>query len=60
MKLAIFFLNIHPQYHQEILQRWSIANYPPLAKYAPYVAHVLTVELFFQIALAANLISTDR
>lgn len=28
--------------------------------YAPYAAHVLTVEVFFQIALAANLISSQR
>jgi hypothetical protein len=60
MWLALLFLNIHPQYHQEILQRWSVMNYPPLTRYAPYVAYVLTVEIFFQIALAANLISSDR
>lgn len=60
MCLALLFLNIHPQYHREILQRWSVMNYPPLTRYAPYVAYVLTVEIFFQIALAANLISSDR
>lgn len=60
MCLALLFLNIHPQYHREILQRWSEMNYPPLTRYAPYVAYVLTVEIFFQIALAANLISSDR
>ena len=60
MKLAIVFLNIPEHLHGEILKRWSIANYPPLANYAPYAAHVLAVEIFFQVALAANLISTDR
>ena len=60
MYLALLFLNIHPQYHREILKRWSLMNYPPLTQYAPYVAYVFTVELFFQIALAANLISADR
>lgn len=60
MCLALLFLNIHPQYHREILQRWSVMNYPPLTRYAPYVAYVFTVEIFFQIALAANLISSDR
>lgn len=43
-----------------IVQRWSEARFPPLAQYATYAAHVLKVELFFQIALAANLISADR
>jgi len=60
MYLALLFLNIHPQYHHDILQRWSIMNYAPLTAYAPYVAYVYTIELFFQICLAADLISSDR
>jgi hypothetical protein len=60
IRLAFHFLGIRPQYHREIVQRWSLTNYAPLAQYAPYTAHVLSVELFFQIALAANLISSDR
>ena len=38
----------------------SQAGFPPLAEYARYAAHVLMVEIFFQIALAANLISSER
>ena len=60
MYLALLFLNIHPQYHREILKRWSIMNYAPLTSYAPYVAYVYSIELFFQISLAANLISSER
>lgn len=60
MKLAILFLGIPPERHRSILERWSVAGYPPLVEYAPYTAHVLTVEVFFQLALAANLISADR
>lgn len=60
MYLALLFLNIHPQYHHDILKRWSVMNYLPLTRYVPYVAYVYTIELFFQIALAANLISSDR
>jgi hypothetical protein len=39
---------------------WSIAGHPPLFEYAPYATFVLTVKLFFYIALAANLISSKR
>jgi hypothetical protein len=60
MKLAILFLRIPRELHRLILERWSIVNYPALTEYAPYVAHVLTIEIFFQIALAANLISSER
>lgn len=60
MQLVLLFLKIDRQYSFEILKRWSSTNYAPLSIYAPYVAYVYTVELFFQIALAANLISSDR
>lgn len=60
MQLALLFLNIDPYYYRDILKRWSTTNYQPLNRYAPYVAYVYTVELFFQIALAANLISSER
>lgn len=60
MRLVLLFLNIDFQYFHEILERWSSTNYAPLTSYAPYVAYVYTVELFFQIAIAADLISSDR
>lgn len=60
MKLALTFLDVPRQYHQSILERWSIAGYPPLHEYVPYTAYVLTVEMFFQAALGGHLISTER
>ena len=60
MKLALTVLNTPPGLDRPILERWSMAGYPPLCEYAPYAAHVLTVEVFFQIALASNLISSIR
>lgn len=60
MALLFAFVGIPPNLQRPILQRWSIDQNRPLAEYAPYAAHVLSVELFFQIALGANLISADR
>lgn len=60
MSLAFAFLNIPRKDRPPILERWSTAHYPALTDYAPYAAFVLTVEIFFQIALAANLISSKR
>lgn len=60
MKMAIELLNVPPHLHRPIIERWSIAGYPPLSEYAPFAAHVLQVEVFFQVALAAHLISTNR
>lgn len=60
MALAMHFLGV-PRYEQsELLERWKNAGYPAIAKYAPYVAHVLSVEVFFHVAVAAGLIGTRR
>lgn len=58
--LLYSFVHVPTHLQGEILHRWSSAGFPPLATYAPFAAHVLKVELFFQIALAANLISAER
>jgi len=60
MKLALMSLDIPPGLHGQILERWMHDNHPPLVQYAPYATHVLTVVLFYKIALAANLISNER
>lgn len=58
--LLFTFVQIPPHLQAPIVQRWSDSGFPPLANYASYAAHVLKVELFFQIALAAHLINSDR
>lgn len=60
MKLLFYFTKIGRQHIPAVLERWKVAGYRPLAQHAPYAAHILTIELFFQIALAASLISSDR
>ena len=57
---ALVFLGIDRWLHREIIERWATLSYRPIGRHAPYCAHVLTVELFFQFALAANLISSNR
>ena len=58
--LLYSFLNVPMHLQGEIQHLWASASYPPLAQHAPFAAHVLKVELFFEIALAANLISVER
>jgi len=58
--LINLFLDLPRQASAHFLERWQIATYPPITKYAPYAAHVLSVELFFQFALAAGLIGSER
>jgi len=60
--LAIVFslLGLPLQLFTTAFQRYSLAGYPPLAEFAPYTAYVLTVEIFFYIAVTKSLISPER
>ena len=56
----IEYLGIDREYHEEIVNRLGINGLPNLSTYAPYAAHVLTVDYFFRLALASGLISKKR
>jgi hypothetical protein len=43
-----------------ILKRWRAAGGPHLLDFAPYTAHVITADLFFNLALGSDLISRER
>jgi hypothetical protein len=45
---------------RNVLARWSTAGKPPVTTFAPYFAHVLSVDLFFNLGLAADLIGRGR
>lgn len=53
-------LSVPTELWGEIFKRWQDAGKPNLWQFSPYAAHVLSVELFFSIALGADLISKDR
>ena len=40
--------------------RWKAAGRPNIRQFAPYFRHVLSVDLFFHLGIAADLISRDR
>jgi hypothetical protein len=58
MKFALLTLGLPREWERIIAEQWNNCGSPPLGQYAPFAAHVLTVELFFQIALGAGLIGT--
>lgn len=60
LNLAVRLLRIPHQFHLEISARWQRLGRPTPTEFAPYTAFVVTVEVFFQIALAANLIASTR
>jgi hypothetical protein len=60
MNVLFSTLDVRGEDQRAILERWSIHGYRRLREYSPYAAHVVTVEVFFHLALSANLISPDR
>lgn len=53
-------LGVNRTFHNEITKRIQNLKFPELSQHVPYAAHVLTVNLFFRVALAEGLISKER
>jgi len=60
LALAVTFLQVPQHLHRPIFEAWQREGRRPLNVFAPYAAHVVAVEVFFQLALAAHLIASNR
>ena len=60
MGIGTTLFGIRREYHDTIIKRWKRMGRPSLPALAPYAAYALTVEMFFQICIAADIISSDR
>lgn len=49
-----------PQAQGEVLRRWCAKGKPPVREFAPYFTHVFSVDFFFNLAIAADLIGRGR
>jgi hypothetical protein len=60
INLVLAYARVPPHVEAAIRHRFFIANYPTIAAFAPYAAHVLRVQLFFHFGMAARLIGAER
>lgn len=60
LEIVFLVLDIPEEGRNSIMEHWSKSNHLPLSIFAPYAAHVLTVDALFHIALASSLISPNR
>lgn len=60
IEMLLGFIGAPPGPAAHALYRHQRSGAPALREWAPYSDHVLMVDLFFQVALAADLISTAR
>jgi hypothetical protein len=60
LKTAFALLGLDPANFRRVQERWVAAGRPALHEFAPYTAHCLLVEIFFNVAIGKKLISPDR
>jgi hypothetical protein len=58
--VALAQLNIPYELWGKIFDRWKSSGQLPLSAFAPYAAHVMSVDLFFTAALMYGLIGAER
>ncbi|MFM9852584.1 MAG: hypothetical protein ACKVOJ_07260 [Sphingomonadaceae bacterium] len=60
LRMAHDLLGMPPQSLNAVVGNWKAAGSPPLREYAPFAAHCLEVDLFFELCLSNGLISDQR
>jgi hypothetical protein len=55
--LALMSLGVPRERWGDIFNRWRADGGPILQRFAPYAAHCMNVELFFSLAVGADLIA---
>ena len=60
LKFGMALLDIPEAAQREIFARWQAAGCPPVREFAPYFRYVYGVDLFFNFAVSADLISRVR
>jgi len=60
LRFGLALVGVPAEAQESVLERWSKAGKPEIAKFAPYFTYVFSVDLFFNLALAADLIGRGR
>lgn len=60
IEICLDLLRIPKLYEDRVRARWAKLGYPSILEYAPYAAFVVSVILFFHLAVGSGLISSER
>jgi hypothetical protein len=60
LKFGMSLLGIPERGQQEVMARWRAFGKPPICEFAPYFRYVYLIDMFFYLAMAADLISRVR
>lgn len=60
LRFGLNLMSVPEASQQLVLERYRVAGNPPIREFAPYFHYMYSVELFFYMAMAADLISRER
>lgn len=60
LRFGLSLVGVPPEFHDSVVQRWAAAGKKPIGEFAPYFRHMFSVDLFFHLSIAADLISRVR
>ena len=60
IRFGLALLGVPIEFHDEVIGRWAAGGKRPIGEFAPYFRHMFSVDFFFQLAIAADLISRVR
>lgn len=58
--MGMALLGVPIEHAREVMPRWIAAGKPPLQKFSPYFKYLYSIELFYYLAISADLISRVR
>jgi hypothetical protein len=58
--LGLSLLRVPPSSQAQVIGRWKASGKPPIRQFTPYFTHIFSVDLFFYLAIAADLIGRGR
>lgn len=60
LRFGMTLFDVQPESQRQVMERWEKAGAPPVRDFAPYFHHVYCVDLFYNLGVAADLISRVR
>jgi hypothetical protein len=60
IRFGLALLGVPIEDYDDVVARWAAGGKRPIGEFAPYFRHMFSVDLFFQLAVAADLISRVR
>ena len=60
IRIGMALLGVPPGAHESILARWSAMGRPSIRDFAPFFSYVVSVDLFFYLAMSGGVIASTR